>query len=99
MERPVDLKELEKSNAFSLLIFLYENGSCKKTAIYSVANSALLPQKIRLLIEMGLVKEDQRRFEDNTKIVELTESGYAVASKIAEAVDLMRSSSEEKNGD
>ncbi len=89
MERGIDFKELEKNNLFSILMFLYKDGPCIKSALYSKWNTSSLPLKISYLIELGLISEDQRRFENNTKYIDLTEKGKTVARKIAEMEILM----------
>lgn len=85
----MDFKELEKNNLFSILIYLYRNGRCMKSALYSISNTGSLPSKIAYLIEQGLITEDQRRFENNTKYIELTDKGMRIARKIADIEDLM----------
>ena len=89
MEDRVNFKELEKNNLFSILIFLYKNGRCMKSVLYSNWNTGSLPSKIEYLIERGLIVEDQRRFESNTKFIELTDKGMRVAKRISEIEDLM----------
>ena len=53
MEDRVNFKELEKNNLFSILIFLYKNGRCMKSVLYSNWNTGSLPSKIEYLIERG----------------------------------------------
>lgn len=85
----MDFKELEKNNLFSILTFLYKNGPCMKSVLYGKWNTASLPSKITYLIDLGLISEDQRRFENNTKYINLTDKGRIIARKIAEMEDLM----------
>ena len=89
MEDRVDFKELEKNNLFSILIYLYRNGRCMKSALYSISNTGSLPSKVEYLIELGLIVEDQRRFENNTKYIELTDKGMRIARRIADIEDLI----------
>ena len=89
MEGGVDFKELEKNNLFSILIYLYRNGRCMKSSLYEISKTNTLPSKIAYLIEHGLITEDQRRFENNTKYIELTDKGRKIAQRIADIEDLM----------
>ena len=89
MEGRVDFKELERNQAFSILIFLYRNGRSMKSTLYEISKTNTLPSKISYLIGQGLVTEDQRRFENNTKYIDLTERGRRVAEKISEIEDLI----------
>ncbi len=89
VEGEVDFKELGKNNLFSILIHLYSNGRCMKSALYSTSNTGSLPSKVKYLIELGLILEDQRRFENNTKYIELTDKGMRIARRIADIEDMM----------
>lgn len=84
----IDFKELEKCNAFSILILLSQTGRCKKTTLYESHNSGKLPEKIAKLVELGLIFEDKRN-QNNTKYVELTPLGYQVVQKIWEIESLI----------
>lgn len=88
-EDRVDFKELEKNNLFSILIYLYRNGRCMKSSLYSISNTGSLPSKVEYLVNLGLIIEDQRRFENNTKYIELTDKGMRIARNIANIEDLM----------
>lgn len=85
----VDIKKLEKNNMFSIIMYLYRNGRCLKSSLYSVFNTSLLPQKIDYLIEKGLVSEDRQKFNNNAKYLELTDLGKSIASRIEEIEQLM----------
>ncbi len=89
MEAGVDFKELERNNLFSILIYLYRNGRCLKSSLYDVSKTNTLPQKISFLIENGFIIEDHRRFENNSKYIELTEKGLKVARRISDIEDII----------
>lgn len=89
MDSDVDVKELEKNNMFSIIMYLYRNGRCLKSSLYPAFNTSLLPQKIEYLIEKGLVSEDRQKFNNNAKYLELTNLGKSIACRIEEIEQLM----------
>ena len=77
------IKGLEDKHIISIIMFLYKNGRVKKSEIYrNVSYTATMVGKIDALEDMGLLTQEQKKYENNTIYIELTERGLSVAKKL-----------------
>ncbi len=69
----------------SIVLFLYRRGRCKKTEVYNhVSRTNNMPRKIARLVELNIVEEAVDVFDNNTKYLQLTESGRSIAVRLDE---------------
>ncbi|MCL2296621.1 MAG: hypothetical protein FWC29_06050 [Methanomassiliicoccaceae archaeon] len=74
----------------AILLHLLRYGQQKKTALLrGISKSSCMSKRMDLLEKRGLICVTVDRFEKNTKWVDLTEKGRAVAELISEINDLL----------
>jgi len=84
------LRELEGKRTLSILLFLSKNERVKKSDLYKkVSQTGTMASKLDYLELNGLITLDQRKFENNTTYVELTQLGVLVAKQLQSIEDLM----------
>ena len=77
------IKCLEDKHIISIIMFLFKNGRVKKSEIYrNVSYTATMVGKVDALEAMGLLTQEQKKYENNTIYIELTERGQSVAKKL-----------------
>ena len=71
----------------SVLVYLRDNDGCKKSEIYrDVCYSSLMPGKLKVREDEGLIAED---VWNRTAYIRLTAKGRAVAEHFADVRDIM----------
>jgi DNA-binding HxlR family transcriptional regulator len=91
--RPIEV--LEDKYKITMLLYLLKNGRSKKMDVYSGLPNSNLREKLDSLLSSGLVTYDNRRFDNNTTFVELTDLGVAVAKMLRSIDDLMNGAVED----
>lgn len=78
---------MEASHMISILVYLLDNDGCRKSDIYrDVCYSSLMPEKLKVLEDEGLITED---VWNRAVLLRLTAKGRAVAEHFADVRDIM----------
>lgn len=89
-DRPGSITILEERHMMSILLYLLDNGTCKKTDIYDgVSRNPRLARKLDVLEESGLIRQVAVGIGNRTDVM-LTEKGNRVASAIEEMSAILR---------
>ena len=80
---------IEESQMTNILLYILENGGCRKSEIYKdLPRSSRYPEKLARLEEAGLIV--QRGVVGRTVLLDLTEKGERVARLLAQVGDSLR---------
>jgi DNA-binding PadR family transcriptional regulator len=83
-----DFRNLELKNALSIILYLYRAGRVQKTELYKkVSYTTTMPSKLEFLEKEGFIRTEHLKFKNNTKYIELTEKGIALAIHLQNAED------------
>jgi DNA-binding PadR family transcriptional regulator len=82
-----EIKQLEHPGPLQILLFLFERGKTKVTAINIDASSGTLYRALNTLAKLELV--DEERVRPYTRYIQLTGDGEAIAQKLKEISDIL----------
>ena len=89
-EKNNNLSVLEEKHNISIMLFLYENGTCIKSQIYKgISMNSRMPDKLNMLENKGLVQIRTDNFSNNRAEVSLTEKGIEVAKHLQAINEIM----------
>ena len=84
------VSSFESKHSISIILCLYDNGILGKTELYNmISRNANMPEKIRILEDLGILQSDTRF---NTTLISLIEVGKLVAEQLMEINDILNSS-------
>ena len=83
----MSIKELESNGELQLLVFLLKNGKTKITDITLSGSTSTLYHALKILSELELIEEERKK--PYTRYIKLTETGAAIAKKLAEINTLL----------
>ncbi|MBR7153442.1 MAG: hypothetical protein IKD00_06870 [Candidatus Methanomethylophilaceae archaeon] len=84
-----DIRLLEERHVISTVLYIRDHPGCKKSELYpAVSKNPRMPQKLELLVSMGLVTMESRE-DSSATFLDLTDKGRRVAEHLSKVANIL----------